>query len=222
MPTPSSPERLRILEMIESGTITPAQGLELLQALGDEAAGPETVPQDDHRAHGPDPSQGIEAPEKPGAQPDSPWVGVVDDRWKLVGQVFLGVGSALAILGGYFLYRTFQSPNPGIWFYCAWLPLVLGLGMAALAWYGRTARWLHIRVRQKPGERPERIAISLPVPLRLTAWALRIIGRFIPALNRSGIDELILALDANSGPGPVLLADVSEGEDGERVQLYLS
>lgn len=199
--------------MIESGTITPGQGLELLHALGDEAGTPEAIRPDELRSYGPDTAQGIEVPENPGG---------LDDRWRLVGQVVLGVGLMLAILGGYFLYRTSQSPNPGIWFYCAWAPLFLGLGMAALAWYGRTARWLHIRVRQKPGERPERIAISLPVPLRLTAWLLRAFGRFIPGLNKSGIDELILALDAKTGPGPMLLADISEGEDGEQVQLFLS
>lgn len=66
----------------------------------------------------------------------------------------------------------------------------------------------------------ERIALSFPIPLGLTAWFLRTFGKWIPNLEQSGIDEIILALeDDNSPDGPVYI-EVNGGE-GERVRIYI-
>lgn len=206
-------ERLQVLEMIESGAITPAQGLELLRALSGEA-GAEP------------PSQAVGQEELNTAKGPTETAGSTGDlvpsrRWEGVGQVALGLGVTLLVLGAYFLYRTTVNPVSGIWFLCAWVPFLGGLGLTLLAWYGRSARWIHVRIHQKRGETPARIAFSLPVPLRLSAWALRTFGGWIPALNETGLDELIQALETEVGPEPVMLVDIQEGEDGEQVQVYL-
>jgi len=90
----------------------------------------------------------------------------------------------------------------------------------ALAWGSRTARWLHVRVHQKEGERPQNISISLPLPLHLIAWLLRNFGSYIPNLDATGLDEVILALDKTSPEAP-LYVEVNEGSDGERVEVYI-
>jgi len=91
----------------------------------------------------------------------------------------------------------------------------------ALAVSSRTSRWLHLRVHQKPGERPQTIAISFPLPLRFAAWFVRNFGRYIPKLDQTGLDEMILALGKTTGPNSPFYIEVDEGEDGEQVQIYI-
>jgi hypothetical protein len=91
----------------------------------------------------------------------------------------------------------------------------------ALAWASRNSRWLHLRIHQKPGERPQTILLSFPLPLRVTAWFLRTFGRSIPQLKNSGVDELIQALEQNTVLADPFYIEVDEGEDGERVQIYI-
>ena len=87
----------------------------------------------------------------------------------------------------------------------------------------RTARWIHVRVNTGHASRewPRKISLSFPLPIRLTAWFLRAFGQFIPDLKKTGVDELILALEDNTSPENPLFVDVHEGEDGERVQVYI-
>jgi hypothetical protein len=73
----------------------------------------------------------------------------------------------------------------------ALVPIPVGVAVMALAWGSRSARWLHLRVHQKEGERPKNIAISLPLPLHLIAWLLRHFGSYIPNLDATGLDEVV-------------------------------
>jgi hypothetical protein len=116
---------------------------------------------------------------------------------------------------------AYQASGLSFWFGCAWLPFLLGLAVMVMAWGSRTARWLHLRVQQRPGEWPRTIAFSFPLPLRLTAWFLRSFGPYIPQLKGTGVDEMILALGRTTGPTSPLLVEVEEGENGERVQIYI-
>ncbi|RME08723.1 MAG: hypothetical protein D6803_00490, partial [Anaerolineae bacterium] len=81
--------------------------------------------------------------------------------------------------------------------------------------------WLHLRVQQPPGEFPRRIVISLPLPIRPLAWALRRFGRWIPLRDATALDELLLALDQAAREGEALFVEVDEGEDAEKVTVYL-
>jgi hypothetical protein len=130
------------------------------------------------------------------------------------------VGVSIFLVGALLMYWAWSASGFGFWFACTWFPFLLGVAVMALAWSSRTARWLHLRVHQKPGSKPERIAISLPIPLRLTAWALRTFGKRIPNMENTGLDEVILALDATSPEAPFYL-EVEEGANGERVEIYI-
>lgn len=143
------------------------------------------------------------------------------ERWKRWWMIPLWVGVGIIVVSSLLMAWAYQAGGFSFWFACAWLPFLLGLGSVMLAWSSRTARWLHLRVQQQPGEWPRTIAFSFPLPLRLAAWFLRVFGRFIPQLKDTGIDELILALGSATGPASPLLVDVDEGENGERVQIYI-
>lgn len=125
-------------------------------------------------------------------------------------------GSAL-ILGGLVVGLVYSAGAGWGWLVCGWPLVVLGLLVAALALWSRWAKWLHVRVHEK-GRR--KVAISFPLPLTLAAWAIRIIGPFVPQLKKTGADDLIIAL-RDSRRGEPLHVQVDEGEDGDQVEVFI-
>ncbi len=126
----------------------------------------------------------------------------------------LALSLALTAFGGW--VASYQ----GWWWLLAGPALCLGIfGMVASV-LSRTSPWVHIRVRsRRPGG--DRFSISLPIPVRLVAWGLRMAGPWTPGLDRTTVDELLMALDGNvSAESPVYVL-VDDDEDGERVEVTL-
>ena len=196
---PSENERMHILQMIEDGEISAADGLRLLDALSAGAAA-ETLP----------------APTQNAPEADL-------EHWRRWWMVPMGVGIGVLLVGALLMYAAFQASGLGFWFACASLPFAVGVLIMALAAGSRSARWLHVRVHTDPAanEWPHNIALSFPLPIRLTAWLLRLAGPFIPQLKDHGLDELILALAETTSAEAPLYVDVDEGDGGERVQVYI-
>jgi hypothetical protein len=155
--------------------------------------------------------------------PDEPRPPSTDEinRWKRWWVVPLWIGAGITVIGGLLMFWAFQASGFGFWFACAWFPFLLGVAVLALAWSSRTSPWLHVRVHQAPGERPQKIAISFPIPVRLTVWGLRTFGHYIPHMGDTSLDEVILALKDVAQEGTPLFVDVDEGENGERVQVFI-
>jgi hypothetical protein len=162
----------------------------------------------------------VGAPEvKEKAEPSKPSIDQKFKRWRHWWQIPLWVGVCITVLGGVSMYLAYRSGGFGFWFACAWFPLLLGVLVMALAWASRNVRWLHVRVQQKEGQRPHNIAISIPLPLRLTAWFVRTFGSRIPSLDKvNNLDQMILALE-NINPDAPFSVDVDD--DGEKVQVFI-
>ncbi len=198
----SETERMHILQMIEDGQITAADGLRLLDALG---AGAGEAPTELR------PAPGQSAPE-------------ADlEHWRRWWMVPMGVGIGVLLVGALLMLVAYQAGGLGFWFACASLPFAAGVLIMALAAGSRSARWLHVRVRTDPAAHdwPRNIAFSFPLPIRLTAWLLRLAGPFVPHLKDHALDELILALAETTSAEAPLYVDVDEGDGGERVQVYI-
>ena len=288
MEQPGQPEsnnsanaRLRVLEMIDEGTITAEEGLRLLQAFSaadvaadaidkvdfqaasagapsDEAeiplpggatiepppaivatagfaaaqpglAGTATEPLAANLPAIVTPSVSQTIPERAVEPPAStgpailPPAALPDDalKWKRWWMVPVWVGVGITVFGGLFMYLAMQSSGLGFWFACASLPFILGLLVIVLAWGSRNAPWLHLRVQQPPGEKPERIAFSMPLPIRPAVWFLRTFGRWIPNLKEHSYDEVILAVGDTTSPDNPLYIVVDEEETGEKVEIYI-
>ena len=101
---------------------------------------------------------------------------------------------------------------------CGWLPLLLGLTVVLLALWSRRAAWLHLRISED-GKR--KMGFSFPLPLTLTAWVVRIAQPFVPQLQETGVDDVIIALRDSATHGEPLFIDVEDEEDGERVEIYI-
>jgi hypothetical protein len=200
---PGEAERMQILQMIEDGRVTAAEGLRLLDALGGPA-GAEA---------GADP-----APE-PAAAETVPEVDL--EKWRRWWVVPMWVGTGILLVGTLLMYGAYRAGGFGFWFGCATLPFLVGVLVMALAGFSQTARWLHIRVKTGQEEWPRNIAISLPLPIGLTAWFLRTFGSRIPKLRETGVDELIMALGEHTSSKAPLYINVDEGQGGEKVQVYI-
>jgi hypothetical protein len=244
-------ERMQILEMIESGKISAAEGLQLLQSLGEpdeptqisyqdrpesEARPPGTsftrtaipvemekselergleyVTQDPGSVAGEDYSHPLHQNHPEGLPPDA-------EKWRSWWVIPLWVGVGITIVAGSLMYTALQSSGIGFWFLCASVPFTLGLILLVLAWQSRSARWLHLRIQQRPGQSPGQIALSFPLPIRLTAWFFRTFQKWIPGLKNSSIDEIILALDHAATPENPVFISVNDEKDGENVQIFI-
>jgi len=281
-------ERMRILEMIDSGRISAEEGLRLLQILGGEDEGEEQaaqlpaamtpaeeldaapstgeVPQSgEEQLHGeesnttdtlagafsgeaeaelsgvPDvrsvmdqeqPVVSIAQPaeqdipgssEEPRVTADQPPHALPEEarKWRRFWVVPMWIGVVVVILGGVLMFVVQRSANLGFWFACSTVPFILGLLILVLAWQTRNAPWLHLRVQQKPGERPQRIALSFPIPVRPTVWFLRTFGNRIQGLEDTSLDEIVLALGETAHAENPVYIQVDEGEDGEKVEVYI-
>ncbi len=139
-------------------------------------------------------------------------------RWWMI-PLWFGVG--ITILGGLLMYSVLKGSGVGFWLLCSSLPFLLGVLVIGVAWWSRTARWLHIRIDQKPGHKPQHIALSFPIPIHVAGWFLRRFGNRIPNLKNTSLDEIIVALGDSTSPDTPLFIDVDEGEDGERVRVYI-
>ena len=250
----SENERLRILDLVESGQISAEEGVRLLKAFSagtDQpditaagAGSPELLENNSAQLI----IEGVEmpageaqvlvtpAPSSPEAtdayiatdvgssEPDeSPSRTLPTDasRWKRWWMIPLWIGVAITVSGGFLMYWTVENSGIGLAFLCAGVPFAIGLALLVLAWQSRTAPWLHLRVQQKPGEWPQRIAFSFPLPIRPTVWLLRTFGRNVKELEDVSLDEILLAVGNSTSPENPIYIQVDEGDQGEKVEIYI-
>jgi hypothetical protein len=208
-------ERLEILEMIQRGTISAQEGLKLIEALGEtqDNLDEEYLLAKARLEGGTDP--------KVGDRFDPPPVLEDLEKWKKWWIIPFWIGLGITVFGSFLMYWAWSAKGIGVGFILAWIPFLIGVGVLVLGWNSRTGPWLHLRIQQKPGEKPGRIAISFPLPIRFFAWSLRTFGNLIPGLSGTGVDEIILALGESSQAETPLFIDVNEGDEGEQVKIYI-
>jgi hypothetical protein len=195
-------ERMKILKRVEAGELSAQDAVRLINALGPTPAGepePEVIEPDSPQPSAPP----LEAPKS------------LAQFWIYL--LYAGVG--VVVLGALMLYAVYGARGGWGYALCGWPIFFAGVLVIATAWWLRTARWVHVRVR---GKDTARVAISIPLPLKLTAWAFRIAKPFVPQLKDTGIDEVILGMaDALGQDGQPLYVDVNDDDKGEHVQVYI-
>jgi len=194
-------ERMRILEQVESGEISAAEGMQKLEHLAAESPKVERVAVDPVMA----------------ATEGDPDIA----RWKRWWTLPFAIGIGIMSLAALLMLSAIQASGYGFWFICLWAPFTAGVAVMALAWGSRTSRWLHLRVHTGNDAWPRKIAISFPIPIRFTAWLLRTFGPSIPQLRHTWLDELILGLGDSTSASQPLYIDLSHGDEGGRVQVFI-
>lgn len=229
-------DHMKILKMIEDGEITPDEGARKLQEIAQSPsiAEEENSPMDilervnqgalsaDEAAHllagqGP-PSAERAFPDDQTAPEPPPSISDEElEKWKQWWTIPMYVGVGVVVLATLWINSAYQNSGYGFWFFCAWVPMVIGLLLMGLAFRSRSGPWIHVRVRGPK----ERVAISIPAPLGLTGWVLNTFGHYIPHLERTSVDEILSALEQSHTANAPLYVQVDEGDDGERVEVFI-
>ncbi len=188
-------ERLQILRMVEAGQIGVEQAEELLAVLED---------------------RGVES--QPEVSAEAPARELAGAQWARFWIYPLLAGGGLLILGALVLGLVYALAAASGWRVCGWLPMIAGLLVMLLALWSRRAKWLHVRFSKRGGRRR---ALSFPLSLTLAAWGVRLARPYVPQLKDTVVDDLIIALRDSTARGEPLFIDVQDGEEGERIQLYV-
>lgn len=228
-------EQMKILKMIEDGEISPDEGAKLIQELG--KAQPEqpevsTLGILDKVNLGElSAEEAVEWLENEGSPTSDqdpgnyqtetntpPFISDEElEKWKRWWTLPLYIGVGIVVLSIFWINAAYQNSGYGFWFFCAWVPMITGLMFMSIAWNSRSGPWIHVRVRGNK----ERVAISIPAPLGLASWGLNTFGQFIPHLDRTSVDEIITALENSHNNNAPLYVQVDEGENGEKVEVFI-
>ncbi|HER40091.1 MAG TPA: hypothetical protein ENO10_02620 [Salinimicrobium catena] len=207
----------RILEMIEQGHITAEEGLRLLNAMSGDLASPSKGVVEDSAAGD------VEFVDGEVVEP--PYPQIPEDELQRIEKLkrwwFLpfGLGLLMTILGAVWMYMGYQAKGFGFGFWISWLPFFIGIALMAISFQTSKSVWLHVRIKQKPGENPQRINISLPLPLSLTRWAMSTFGHRIPGLKDQPVEEYSEILN-NLSPEEPFYVHIDD-EDGEEVEVFI-
>jgi hypothetical protein len=236
--------RMDILRRVEAGELDPEDGNRLLLELEERAAEGEPVVAEPAKVEGfqaqpagmpaagvtelVTPVSGFPEPPLPdeGKEPNSSQPAEeVSEPPKSGGWLGLWVvpfllGLLLTLFSVNWMYQGWITAGLSWGFWLSFIPFAIGVLLMWAGWEMRLARWLHLRIRQKPGERPQVIAFSLPLPIGLTRWAIQRFGHYTPFANgrdsREVLDELDQAFTAD-GPTHIFVDD----EDGEQVEIWI-
>jgi len=219
-------EREQVLKMIESSRITPEEGLRLMEALeqdptADQAMTEQAESVSESRTEPETNQDSSKAQTEKSSFETDPRINQVKSTVRRLWQVPLWIGIGISILSATGMYAIMRGPGMNFWFYFLILPLLLGVTILVAAVGSRKARWIFVNVQQKSGEKPAHIFLGFPLPLKLAAWFLRTFGNRIPSLNNTGVDEVIQVMETGFTGDEPLIVHVDEGNDGERVQVYI-
>lgn len=202
-------EKLKILDMLRQGTITVDEASQLLAAAEDTAL--QTIAN--------------EAEASSSSFPDL-------SRFRRLSYIPFGVSLLLLLLIGWGTFalsrRVDGRVTAGVVIMLILLVLML---LATLLTFAMTqVPWLHVRVQSRAGGASEgkpfrrKFAISLPVPLTLAQWGLRIAGRYVDedqASQLQGAAALVKSVKHDLGKPETDPIVVDVDDEDERVQIYI-
>lgn len=204
----SSEERSRILKMVEDGKISADEAMILIRALEQDS------PEAEMEVYEAAPTSGSETT-------DAPEFEEVKQRARRFAMIPLWIGVGVTVLFAGLMYWAMQSSGFGFWFYCLTFPFLLGVLLIAISAGGMSSRWLFVDVRQKPGEKPERITLGFPAPLGLVSWFMRNFGHHIQGMDREKAGQIAEMIKMTASSKSPLIVNAQDDEDGERVMVYI-
>jgi hypothetical protein len=200
----------KILSMIEQGNITAEEGLRLINVM--HASHSEDV-----EAMGgitPSPDDVLE-PHAPRISPEELGRMKRLKRWWILP---FGIGLLITVLGATWMYTGYANRGFSWGFWLAWIPFILGIIIVAVSFQTSRSVWLHVRIKQKPGETPARISISLPMPISLASWFMSVFGHKIPGLKDQPLGDISEILETISPEEPFY---IHVNDDDEEVEVFI-
>jgi len=205
-----------IMDMVEQGQITAEEGLRLINAMGSQKEPHEVKESDSIVTVEPvEGNDNVSEPYQPSISPEEKHRLNQLKRWWILP---FGVGLLITILGAVWMFNGYTNNGFGWGFWLAWIPFLLGVFILSVSFQTSHSVWVHVRIKQKPGETPQRIAISLPMPIGLIRWFLRNFGHRISGLKDQPVSQYADILENLSVEEPFY---VHIDEDGEEVEVFI-
>jgi hypothetical protein len=203
----SAEERKKILQMVADGKITAEEAANLMRTL-DESAEEEI--------------EVIEAaPGSGGAGSGAAEFEEVRRRAMRFAVIPLWIGIFLTVSSAWWMYSIQQNSGLNFWFFCMAMPFLFGILLIVLGAGSGSSRWLYVNVdRTYQHEWPRNITIALPLPLGLVGWFLKNFGSYIDGLDRTTIDEVLMAISLTKSVSEPLIINANDN-GGERVQIFI-
>lgn len=206
-----------ILDMVEQGQISAEEGLRLMNAMGNQKEFPED--EEDDSLVAVEPLEALEIESEPSTAAISPEEQRRLNQLKRWWILPFGIGLLVTILGAVWMFNGYTDNGFSWGFWLAWIPFLLGIFIVSISFQTSHSVWLHVRIKQKPGETPQRIAISLPMPMGLIRWFLRTFGHRISGLKDQPIDQYADILENLSVEEPFYVH--VDDDDGEQVEVFI-
>ncbi|MAT43907.1 MAG: hypothetical protein CL609_16350 [Anaerolineaceae bacterium] len=207
--------RLDILRQVETGELSLDKASELLNQLEKSASTDLTSSVAPDYLTPEEPTEKIfpedatkEDVKKPG------WAFVF---W-LIPMVF---GGLIIVSATSWLYQSYTTSGLGFRFWLSWIPFLIGLLLVYLGFVLNQARWIHIHVRQPEGQKPSRIIIGFPLPVRLIMKLLPLFRNKLPeSFQEMDLEAMLSSLDESFSAEEPIIINVGD-EDGSKVEIYI-
>lgn len=141
-------------------------------------------------------------------------------KFKWVWVWVLTSGIILTLLGAFGMYSGYENHGMRWGFWLSWIPLLLGVAVTTIALATSNAVWLHVRVNTGQNEWPRRIVISLPLPMFLLRFGMRMGKLDLDGVGKFGVNDVDALLKAIQESDVPLTVHVDEG-GGEKVEVYI-
>lgn len=141
------------------------------------------------------------------------------ERWKRWWMIPFWVGVGVTVFGALLMFLAWQAWQFSFWFACTWMPFLLGVMLIVLALASSRMRWLHLRVSKPGGAGMRKVNISMPLPIRIIGWIMKVVGSRVPEVREKGIDQMVMVLEATSADQPFYV-EVND-DDGDHVEIYI-
>jgi hypothetical protein len=125
----------------------------------------------------------------------------------------LGIGVLLTILSGMWMNNSMADGNPGLAFFCAWLPLTIGILLMVIGWASRQGPWVHVNVKSRSHSDRSRVRVDVPVPIGIVNPFFKLFGDHIPGLDRDILDKIMAALEQGRRDGAPFHVRAQDGDD---------
>jgi hypothetical protein len=207
--------RLEILRQVETGELSLEKASELLHQLekpGSTDLTSPVVPE-------------FPAPEEPAekfSQVNSSKVEIKKPGWAFVFWLIPMVFGGLIIVSATsWLYQSYTTFGLGFRFWLSWIPFLIGLLLVYLGFVLNQARWIHIHIRQPEGQKPARIIIGFPLPVRLMLKLLPLFRNKLPEnFQEMDLESMLNSLDESISAEDPIVINVDD-EDGSKVEIYI-
>ncbi len=205
----SDESRLEILKKVADGTLTIEEGADLIGIL--ERG--KTVQQSESFASEP---ELIDQNQEVVSSRVSGW-------WKSLWSLILIGGAILTGFSAFWAYQGYQKAGLGWGFWLAWIPFILGILIMLFGWVLLDSPWLQLKILTTDLEKPKKIQLTIPLPLKLASWTLKTFHNYLPQeVHNMEINGMLTEIEGSLKRGEPFQIEVDDKDDGDQVFISIS